>query len=160
MACELILAYDRPREVAALFAEYTAMLIRGDEEMRGYLAQQNYDEEVLHLAEKYGPPGGRLYLALEDGQAVGCIALHRLDERRCELKRLYVLPACRGRGIARRLAGQVVADARTIGYEAMYLDTLPFLREAMALYRSMGFVEIEKYNDSPMTHSHFFRLAL
>ena len=162
MEWRIVPGYDRPEEVAELFAAYTRMLVEGEPEMAGYLLQQDYQTEIARLEEKYGPPAGRFYLAELDGRAVGCIALHPYDEGRCELKRLYVTPACRGCGIARALTRQVIADARAIGYKTMLLDTLPFLREAIALYESEGFCRVEQYNDSPLSadRTYFYRLDL
>lgn len=151
---------EHPREIAALFDEYTAMLVENDPDFAAYLAQQRYDDELLHLERKYGPPAGRLFLALCGGESAGCIALHPLDGARCELKRLYVRPAFRGRGLGRALTERIVADARRIGYREMLLDTLPFLTEAIALYRSVGFEETAQYNDSPMGDAIYLRMRL
>ena len=97
---ELKLGYDTPETVRELFAEYTHMLVENDPHFQVYLDLQHYDAEVADLTKKYGMPGGRLYVAWCDGQPAGCIALRRLDDTTCELKRLYVRPAFRGRGIA------------------------------------------------------------
>ena len=143
-----------------LFGEYTDMLVEGDPAFKAYLDLQNYDDELKHLEHKYGPPGGRLYLLREDGEAVGCIGLRRIDDESCELKRLYVRPAFRGRGLSRLLMDRILADARAIGYKTMLLDTLPFLQTALKLYKDYGFEEIERYNDSPMDSSIYLRLEL
>ena len=113
-----------------------------------------------HLEEKYGPPRGRLYLARWGGETAGCIALRPLDEHRCEMKRLYVRPAFRNRGIARKLVDTILADARSIGYHEMLLDTLPFLTEAIAMYEGLGFVRTECYNDSPLADTVYMKLTL
>ena len=160
MDVSFVSGLEHPREIAALFDEYTAMLVAGDASFAAYLALQRYDDELLHLERKYGGPGGRLLLALCGGEAAGCIALHPLDATRCELKRLYVRPAFRGRGLGRLLSERIIADAREIGSREMLLDTLPFLTEAVALYRSLGFEEIPQYNDSPMTEAIYLRLEL
>ena len=160
MTIELIPGCDHPREIAALFEEYTAMLVENDPAFAAYLTLQRYDDELRHLEEKYGPPRGRLYLARCSGEAAGCIALRRLDDARGELKRLYVRPAFRGRGLARRLTEQIIDDARRLGYRELLLDTLPFLTGALALYRSLGFEEIPVYNDSPMQDAIYLRLEL
>ena len=96
----------------------------------------------------------------EDGAPAGCIALHRLDDERCELKRLYVRPAYRGQGLGSRLVARILDDARQIGYRAMLLDTLPVLDSAVRMYRGLGFYEIPCYNDSPIDKTYFFRLDL
>ena len=160
MSVELIPAFPYPEEVGALFGEYTDMLVEGDPAFKAYLDLQNYDDELLHLEHKYGPPGGRLYLAREDGEALGCIGLRRIDDENCELKRLYVRPAFRGRGLSLLLMDRILTDAREIGYKTMLLDTLPFLQTALELYKRCGFVEIERYNDSPMDNSIYLKLSL
>ena len=157
---ELVPAYAHKEEIGRLFTEYTRMLVEGDSAFQEYLNIQNYDEEVAHLEHKYGEPEGRLYLALWDGEAAGCIGLRRIDEERCEMKRLYVYPAFRGKHIARALAERILADARAIGYKAMLLDTLPFLRGALALYKSLGFYEIPSYNNSPLDTTIYMQLDL
>lgn len=160
MNIEIIPAYDRPEEVRRLFREYTDLLTAGDATFREYLKLQNYDQELSHLEEKYGYPDGRLYLALADGQVAGCIALRRLDEKRCEMKRLYVRPRFQGLGIGRMLAQLVIREARSIGYDTILLDTFPFLQRAIAMYRHMGFREMEQYNNSPMDHAIYLYLEL
>ena len=156
----IVPGYTYRQELAVLFDAYTAMLIEGEPEMAGYLRQQNYEQELSHLWEKYGGADGRLYVALAEGRVVGCIALRRFDEESCELKRLYVLPAFRGHGIARGLTRRLIAEARAIGYRRMLLDTLPFLRSAIALYESEGFYRVDKYNDSPLSRTYFYCLDL
>ena len=160
MELTIIPAFDAPEDVRELFEEYTNVLIEGDPAFRDYLSIQNYDREILHLEEKYGPPRGRLYLARWGGETAGCIALRPLDESRCEMKRLYVRPAFRNRGIARKLVDTVLADARSIGYHEMLLDTLPFLTEAIAMYEGLGFVRTECYNDSPLDTTIYMKLTL
>lgn len=160
MNIELVPAYSYQQEIAGLFSEYTDMLVEGDPKFKAYLDLQNYDDELTHLEHKYGLPAGRLYLARLDGEAVGCIGLRKIDDDSCELKRLYVRPAYRGRGIARVLMDRILADARAIGYRVMLLDTLPFLRPALRLYKAYGFEEIARYNDSPMDTSIYMRLTL
>ena len=154
-------AYNALSDVRALFEAYTAMLVTHDPAFQIYLDIQHYDDEVRDPAAKYGPPDGRLYLArLPDGTAAGCIALRRLDGARCEMKRLYVRPEHRGRGIARQLIRQITDDARQLGYRHLLLDTLPALEEAVRLYRRLGFYEIPCYNDSPVDSTLFFQLDL
>ncbi len=161
MTFQIIPGYDRKEEIRALFTEYTDMLKDADENFAHYLDIQHYDDELRDLRAKYGEPEGRLYLALaEDGSAAGSIALRRLDDERCELKRLYVRPAYRGQGLASTLVARILDDARTIGYRAVLLDTLPALESATRMYRGLGFYEIPCYNDSPIERTYFFRLDL
>ncbi|MEI3347399.1 MAG: GNAT family N-acetyltransferase [Dysosmobacter sp.] len=100
-----------------------------------------------------------IWLGRTDRMA-GCIGLRRLDERRCEMKRLYVRPAFRGHGIAHTLVETILADARALGYRQMFLDTLPFLDTAIAMYRRFGFIDIPRYNDSPLDNTVYLRLDL
>ena len=143
----IIPGYDHPEELGALFQEYTDMLVQAAPNFKGYLALQKYDEELSHLREKYE----RLYLALTPaGEAAGCIALHRFDETRCELKRLYVRPEFRKDGLGTLLTEQLIAYAVSAGYRKILLDTFPFLESAVRLYRRMGFTDTEQYNDNPI----------
>ena len=115
-----------------------------------------YDEEVEHLETKYG----RLYLAYCDDKVAGWIGLRKIDRQNCEMKRLYVRPQFRGNHIGDKLIRIIIEDARQIGYSHMLLDTLPFLKNAIHMYRMYGFYEIESYNDSPMDTSIYMRLDL
>ncbi|MEA4934946.1 MAG: GNAT family N-acetyltransferase [Lawsonibacter sp.] len=160
MKLELRLGYDEPETVRALFQEYTDMLVREDPTIARYLQQQNYQAELIHLEAKYGLPDGRLYLAWLDDQPAGCAALRPMDQGCCELKRLYVRPQFRGHGLGRKLADQIIADAREIGYSHMLLDTLSFLKDAIALYPKLGFYEVERYNNSPMENAVYMRRDL
>ena len=152
--------YAESAALGALFQEYTADLLRQKPAFAAYLEQQSYAWELLHLEEKYGMPGGRLYLATCETKPVGCIALHKLDAKRCELKRLYVRPAYREWHLGAALIQRVIDDAKAIGYACILLDTFPFLVEAIHLYRRLGFYEIERYNDGPMDDMLYFRLDL
>lgn len=149
-----------PDEVGLLFEAYTRDLLRQAPDFAGYLAQQDYSHELSHLEEKYGRPHGRLYLLRCDGAPAGTVALRRIDESCCELKRLYVHPDFRGHGYARRLAETVLTDAAAIGYRQVLLDTFPFLTGAIALYRDLGFREIPSYNGSPMPELIYMALEL
>ena len=153
-------AFGHEEQIRELFAEYTNMLVTEDPSFQAYLDLQGYEEEIRHLEKKYGRPEGRLYLALSEGKAAGCIGLRKLDEERCEMKRFYVRPEYRGRGIGRRLVEMILADAREIGYRTMLLDTLPFMKSAMHLYDQVGFYEIGSYNDSPVETTIFLRKDL
>lgn len=160
VSLELIPGYDHPEEILSLFTEYTHMLVSHDPSFQIYLDIQHYADEIRDLEAKYGRPEGRLYLALWDGEAAGCIALRRLDEQRCEMKRLYVRPAFRGHRIGDALVDRVIGDARAIGYRHMLLDTLPFLESAIHMYQKRGFYEIPCYNDSPVATTIFMQYDL
>ena len=157
---QVVTAYDRQTEVGELFKEYTDMLIAGDSNFAEYLKIQKYETELENPASKYGMPEGRLYLAYYDGALAGCIGLRKLDEKQCELKRLYVRPAFRGKKIGERLVDMILKDARNIGYSAMLLDTLPFLKSAIKMYQGLGFYEISSYNDSPIDTTIYMKLDL
>lgn len=121
---------------------------------------QGFAEELARLPGDYAPPGGRLALALVDGQAAGCVALRRLEDERCEGKRLYVRPEFRGRGVGRALVEWIIAEARAAGYREMLGDTLPAMDRALAMYERMGFERIEAYSGRHAAGSICLRLRL
>lgn len=125
------------------------------------LCFQNYDKEVAELPGEYFPPTGRLYIATENDEVAGCIALRKLEDSICEMKRLYVRPQFRGKGLGRMLVDRIIDDAREIGYHRMRLDTLPGkMDQAIAMYQSLGFKEIERYYDNPYDTATFMELDL
>lgn len=124
------------------------------------LAFQDFEQELVTLPGKYAAPGGRLLLLVRGGEAVGCIALRRFDKTSGEVKRLYVRPAERGRGLGKALAAAIVEAARTIGYRRLMLDTLEPMVEARELYRSFGFSEIPAYYSNPLPGAIYMELKL
>jgi GNAT superfamily N-acetyltransferase len=121
---------------------------------------QDFGAELAGLPGGYAPPGGRLALALVAGQPVGCAALRRLDEERCEFKRLYVRPQFRGGGRGRQLLAWVIAEARAAGYRQAVCDTMPAMAQALAMYERAGFERTEPYSPHPTPGAIFLRLQL
>ena len=125
------------------------------------LCFQSFEKELAELPGEYAPPAGRLLLAAHGSQLTGCVALHKLENEICEMKRLYVRPQFRGEGLGRVLAERVVADAREIGYKRLRLDTVePVMRDAVALYRKLGFREIAPYRENPIQGALYMELEL
>jgi putative acetyltransferase len=125
------------------------------------LCFQDFENEVTHLPGEYVPPGGRLLLAYNNNRLAGCVALRRLDEQTCEMKRLFVRKEFRGQGLGRQLIAAIIQEAKQIGYEHMRLDTLPpKMNDAIGLYRSYGFREIEPYYRNPVPGALFMEMDL
>jgi putative acetyltransferase len=148
---------ESPLQIAQareLFLEYAQSL--------GFsLCFQNFDQELAGLPGDYAPPSGRLLLAEVEGQLAGCVALHKLGNQICEMKRLYLRPEFRGKGAGRALADAIVAEARSIGYERIRLDTVePVMKDAVAMYRRIGFQEIAPYCENPMPGALYMELIL
>ncbi len=148
---------ESPAQIAQareLFLEYADSL--------GFsLCFQGFDQELAGLPGDYALPDGRLLVAEYRGQLAGCVALHKLESGICEMKRLYLRPQLRGRGVGRALAETVIAQARVIGYRKMRLDTIaPVMPNAVALYRRLGFVEVEPYRPNPIAGALYLELVL
>jgi ribosomal protein S18 acetylase RimI-like enzyme len=116
---------------------------------------QGFEEELSALPGKYAEPEGRLVIARVDGHVAACIGLRRFDAMTGEIKRLYVRPAYRGRGLAKLLTVRMLAEAQAIGYERVVLDTLRSMTPAINLYLAMGFHEIEAYYPNPYDAVYF-----
>lgn len=145
---------DQIEEARQLFKEYAAWLEID-------LCFQNFDVELAGLPGDYAPPRGRLLLAVDGDQIAGCIALRKMADGICEMKRLFVRAAFRGKGLGRELAGNIIRNATKIGYERMRLDTLPGrMDKAIALYRELGFKEIAPYYNNPVPDAMFMELVL
>jgi putative acetyltransferase len=148
---------ESPAQIAQareLFLEYAQSL--------GFsLCFQNFDSELAGLPGDYAPPDGRLLLAEHESQLAGCVALHRLEDGICEMKRLYLRPQFRGKGIGRSLADCIIREARQIGYRRMRLDTVePVMKDAVAMYRQIGFREISPYRTNPIAGALYMELQL
>ena len=141
-------------QVRHLFLDYAKSL--------GFsLCFQNFDHELATLPGHYAPPRGRLLLAEYKGQLAGCVALREFEAGICEMKRLYLCPAFRGKGLGRAMAEHLIAEARQIGYTRMRLDTVePVMPDAVAMYRKMGFHEIPPYCDNPIAGALYMELNL
>lgn len=137
-----------------LFEEYSAWLGVN-------LCFQNFEKELAELPGEYVPPSGRLWLAMENDQVAGCVALRKIGEGTGEMKRLYVRPEFRGKGLGRRLTEAIIEAAGEIGYQKLRLDTLPGkMDQAIAMYRSLRFKDIEKYYDNPYDTAAYMELSL
>ncbi len=124
------------------------------------LGYQNFDEELNKLPGKYAPPSGYLLLATDGGEAVGCVAIRKIDDEACEMKRLYVRPIYRGQEFGRILAESIIQKAVDLGYLSIRLDTLVSMREAVGLYKSLGFIEIGAYTYNPSDDVVFMELII
>ncbi len=124
------------------------------------LCFQNLAHELEHLASEYAPPFGAFLLPEENGVYFGCVGLRQISERAGEIKRLYVIPAARGRKVGRLLAEGIVAAARQLGYAELLLDTLPSMKEAQSLYLSIGFKPAPAYRFNPVPGTVFLALTL
>jgi putative acetyltransferase len=148
---------ESPAEVAEarkLFIEYSDWLGLD-------LCFQNFEKELAELPGAYAPPDGRLFLALSENELAGCVALRKIGDGVCEMKRLFVRPSFRGLGIGKLMAMHLIEEARALRYERMRLDTLPAqMGEAIRMYRSLGFLEIEPYYHNPVAGALFMELRL
>ncbi len=144
---------EQPLAVREILREYARSL-------NFELCFQSFEEELVSLPGRYAPPCGRCLLA-SDGQALGgVIALRDLGDRICEMKRLYVRPACRGTGLGLRLARTLIDEARGVGYRAMRLDTVPQMTDAIRLYLGLGFRDVPPYCPNPIAGARFMALTL
>lgn len=148
---------ESPAQVAQareLFQEY-------EKSLGVNLCFQNFEQELAGLPGHYAPPDGRLLLAEYEAQLAGCVALHKWETGICEMKRLYLRPAFRGKGLGRALAETIIAEAREIGYQHMRLDTIePIMKDAVEMYRKLGFREIAPYRPNPIAGAMYMELQL
>ena len=139
--------------IRELFTEYSRAL-------NVDLCFQGFAQELAELPGRYAPPDGRLFLLVEGGLNAGCVSLRKISDGVCEMKRLYLRREFRRKGAGRVLAKASIDAAREIGYQRMRLDTLPSMKEAIELYRSLGFREIEPYYDNTSAGTIFLELNL
>ena len=148
-------------ESPAQIAQIRELFLEYEQSLGFTLCFQNFDKELAELPGHYAPPEGRLLLAEYEGQLAGCIALHKLESTICEMKRLYLRPQFRGKGLGRVLAEHIISEARQIGYSSLRLDTVePVMKDAVAMYRRLGFREIAPYCANPMAGVLYMELAL
>lgn len=155
IALRIVDAADTPaiEQVRQFFRNYAAWL--GVD-----LGFQNFDQEMAALPGAYAAPEGRLFFAEVDGRPAGCVGIRHFSEGACEMKRLYVAPEARGRGVGMQLALAAIKAAREIGYKRIFLDTLPAMRIAVKLYRELGFREAPAYYRTPVEGTMFLALDL
>ena len=145
---------DEIEQARQLFKEYAAWLEID-------LCFQNFEKELADLPGDYAPADGRLLLAYDDGVLVGCVALRKIGEDICEMKRLFLRDRFRGQGLGRSLIDAIINEAKQIGYKRMRLDTLPpKMDKAIALYKELGFKEIDPYYNNPVPGAMFMELSL
>jgi len=124
------------------------------------LCFQNFDKELENLPAMYSAPAGCLILSYENENPFGCVALRKFEEGICEMKRLYVPKTHRSLGIGRELAQRITAKAKDLGYIKMRLDTVETMKEAISLYKSMGFYEIPKYRENSVKEVLYMEIKL
>jgi ribosomal protein S18 acetylase RimI-like enzyme len=144
---------DQLKEARWLFEEYADSL--GID-----LCFQDFEQELATLPGRYAPPSGRLLIAHREAEIAGCVALRQMAPSVCEMKRLYVRPAFRTLGVGRMLTERVIQEARLAGYQYMRLDSLPTMGLAIALYRRLGFKDIQPYCDNPVPGTVYMELPL
>jgi len=141
-------------QVRELFLEY-------EQSLGVKLCFQNFEQELAGLPGHYAPPDGRLLLAEYEGELAGCVALRKWEAGICEMKRLYLRPSFRGKGLGRTIAEKIIAEARNIGYQCIRLDTIePIMKDAVEMYRKLGFREIAPYRSNPIAGAMYMELQL
>ncbi|MFW6196352.1 MAG: GNAT family N-acetyltransferase [Thermoplasmatota archaeon] len=154
MAIEIVESYDEQdiSEIRDIFIEYR-------KDLGLDLSFQEFQDELEELPGEYSPPEGSILMAKDD-ETVGCVALRKINEDTCEMKRLYVKPDYRGKGLGKKLALTIIDMAREKGYDKMKLDTLTTLKKANELYHSIGFEECEPYRYNPLDDALYMELEL
>jgi putative acetyltransferase len=151
----------RQAETTSEIAQARELFLEYEKALGISLCFQGFDNELAGLPGKYAPPSGRLLLCLYAGALAGCVALHALDAEIGEMKRLYLRPAFRGKGLGQAMVDAIVAEARAIGYRRLRLDTIaPRMKNAVSLYRRMGFREIAPYCANPCQGALYMELEI
>lgn len=144
---------DDIASVRALFIEYAASLNLD-------LSYQGFEKELEELPGCYAPPSGYLLIAKAGHIAAGCVAIRKIDEHCCEMKRLYIPPQYRGQKIGKQMVIAIINKAKELDYRTLKLDTRRSMKEAVNLYESLGFRETGAYEYSPVDDAVFFELIL
>jgi ribosomal protein S18 acetylase RimI-like enzyme len=121
---------------------------------------QHVDEELEHFPDKYKEPEGTFLVALDGALVIGCVGIKKISDGICEMKRLFVKDQYKGRGIGKRLADEIILEAKRKGYSHMRLDSLKRMDKALALYRKLGFKEIGQYVENPIEDAVFMEKEL
>ena len=141
------------KSAKSLFLEYADSLNFG-------LCFQNFEKEISDLSAMYSLPDGCIILSCENNKPFGCVALRKFEDGICEMKRLYIPKSYRGKGIGRELAVRIINKAKHLGYKKMRLDTLETMKEAISLYKALGFCEIPKYRENPIKEVVYMEIKL
>lgn len=144
---------DDLANIKELFIEYA-------ESLGVDLSFQGFEEELNTLPGKYAEPEGCIILASVEDAPAGCVALRKINNEICEMKRLYVKSQFRSLGLGKKLANSIIEKARELGYEYIRLDTLPTMKRAQEMYREMGFYEIEPYIYNPVEGTRYLEKKL
>jgi putative acetyltransferase len=142
------------------FADAKDLFVEYANSLNFELCFQNFEEEISNLPAQYSEPTGCIILCYENDKSIGCVGLRKFAEDVCEMKRLYLRKEARGKGIGRVLANIIIEKARELGYKKMQLDTIETMKEAIALYKSMGFKEIKPYRYNPLDSVLYMELDL
>ena len=150
--CEASLPADGERLMAVIH-EYIAWLNMD-------LSYRGFAQEMEKFNALFTLPSGLFLMAQADQEIAGCVGLLRHSASTAEVKRLYIKPAFRGLRLGEKLVAALMVRARQLGYERLILDAVPQTTVAQALYRTIGFQEIEPYYANPVPGTKFFALQL
>ena len=153
--------------IKAVSTEDTELVLKVKELIQEYalslgfdLAFQDFEEEMETFPTQYSEPYGRLLVAEDEDEIIGCVGLRNLGDGICEMKRLYVKPEFQGKGTGRALVQAIIKEACEIGYTTIRLDTIPAMNAAINLYLSSGFRETTPYRYNPISGARYFELKL